>query len=98
MADAFSVDPDALADALQRMREFVQHTESVVAEVNSLVAQLHQTWSGQSGGRSRRGAPALVARRSDDARSADTLEDCWHHRPAKLHRRDGGEYEPVVVS
>jgi WXG100 family type VII secretion target len=48
MADAFSVDPDALADALQRMREFVQHTESVVAEVNSLVAQLHQTWLGQA--------------------------------------------------
>jgi WXG100 family type VII secretion target len=48
MADAFSVDPDALAEALERMREFVQHTESVVAEVNSLVAQLHQTWSGQA--------------------------------------------------
>ncbi len=48
MADAFSVDPDALADALQRMGEFVQHTESVVGEVNSLVAQLHQTWSGQA--------------------------------------------------
>jgi len=48
MADAFSVDPDALADALQRVRDFVQHTENVVAEVNSLVAQLHQTWSGQA--------------------------------------------------
>lgn len=48
MADAFSVDPDALADALQRMGEFVQHTESVVAEVNSLIAQLHQTWSGEA--------------------------------------------------
>ena len=48
MADAFSVDPDVLVDALQRMREFIQHTENVVAEVNSLVAQLHQTWSGQA--------------------------------------------------
>jgi hypothetical protein len=43
VADAFSVDTDDLADALQRMQEFVQHTESVVAEVNSLVTQLHQT-------------------------------------------------------
>jgi WXG100 family type VII secretion target len=48
MADAFSIDPDALADALQRMGEFVQHTENVVGEVNALVAQLHQTWSGQA--------------------------------------------------
>ncbi|MGA7467090.1 MAG: WXG100 family type VII secretion target [Mycobacterium sp.] len=48
MADAFSVDPDVLVDALQRMREFIQHTENVVAEVNSLVTQLHGTWSGHA--------------------------------------------------
>jgi WXG100 family type VII secretion target len=48
VADAFSVDPDALSDALQRMHEFVQHTENLVAEVNSLVAQLHGTWSGRA--------------------------------------------------
>ena len=48
MADAFSVDPDALADALQLMDEFVRHTESVVAEIDSLVTHLHGTWSGQA--------------------------------------------------
>lgn len=48
MADTFSVDPDALADALQRMGEFVRHTESVIAEINSLVTHLHETWSGQA--------------------------------------------------
>ena len=48
VADAFSVDPDALANALQRMTEFVQHTESVVAEIDSLVTHLHHTWSGQA--------------------------------------------------
>jgi WXG100 family type VII secretion target len=48
MADAFSVDPDALADALQLMGEFVRHTESVVAEINSIVSHLHATWSGQT--------------------------------------------------
>jgi WXG100 family type VII secretion target len=48
MADAFSVDPEALADALQRMGEFVRHTESVIAEINSLVSHLHETWSGQA--------------------------------------------------
>ena len=44
--DAFSVDPEALADALQLMNEFARHTESVVAEVDSLVTNLHQTWTG----------------------------------------------------
>ena len=46
--DAFSVDPDALADALQLMGEFAQHTESVVAEIDSLVTHLHKTWTGQA--------------------------------------------------
>ncbi|MGA9494109.1 MAG: WXG100 family type VII secretion target [Mycobacterium sp.] len=48
MADAFSVDPDALADAVQQMSEFVRHTESVVAEIDSLVTNLHQTWTGEA--------------------------------------------------
>src|SRR5271156_6297348 len=46
VADAFSVDPEALADATQRMGEFMRHAESVVAEIDSLVTHLHQTWSG----------------------------------------------------
>ena len=48
MADAFSVDPDAVADALQLMDEFARHTESVVAEIDSLVTHLHGAWSGQA--------------------------------------------------
>jgi WXG100 family type VII secretion target len=48
VADAFSVDSDALANALQRISEFVRHTESVVTEIDSLVTQLHGTWSGQA--------------------------------------------------
>ncbi|HWF70535.1 MAG TPA: WXG100 family type VII secretion target [Mycobacterium sp.] len=48
MADGFSVDPDALADALQRMSEFARHTESLVAEIDTLVTHLHGTWSGRA--------------------------------------------------
>jgi WXG100 family type VII secretion target len=48
VADAFSVDPEALADALQLMSEFARHTESVVAEIDSLVTNLHETWTGQA--------------------------------------------------
>jgi WXG100 family type VII secretion target len=48
VTDPFSVDPEALADALQRMSDYMQHTESVVAEIDSLVTHLHQTWSGQT--------------------------------------------------
>jgi WXG100 family type VII secretion target len=46
VADAFSVDPEALADAVQLMSEFAQHTESLVSEIDSLVTNLHGTWSG----------------------------------------------------
>ena len=48
VADAFSVDPEALSDAIQRMGEFMRHTESVVAEIDSLVTHLHQAWSGEA--------------------------------------------------
>jgi WXG100 family type VII secretion target len=48
LSDAFSVDPDALADAVARMSEFVQHTESLVGEIDTLVTQLHGTWSGEA--------------------------------------------------
>jgi WXG100 family type VII secretion target len=48
VAEAFSVDPEALAEAIQLMDEFVRHTESVVSEIDSLVTHLHQTWSGEA--------------------------------------------------
>lgn len=48
MSDAFSVEPEALADALQRMDEFEKHVENMVSEIDSLVAQLHGTWSGHA--------------------------------------------------
>jgi WXG100 family type VII secretion target len=48
MADAFSVDPEALADATELMGEFVQHTENMVSEIESLVSNLHVTWTGQA--------------------------------------------------
>jgi WXG100 family type VII secretion target len=48
VGDPFSVDPEALADALQLMSEFARHTESVVAEIDSLVTHLHETWTGQA--------------------------------------------------
>jgi ESAT-6 family protein len=46
MAEAFRVDTDALADAVQRMAEFGRYAESMLAEINSVVANLHATWTG----------------------------------------------------
>ncbi len=46
MAEPFRVDPEALADAVQRMAEFERHAESLVAEMDSAVRDLHATWSG----------------------------------------------------
>jgi WXG100 family type VII secretion target len=47
MAEAFRVDPKALADAVQRMAEFQRTAESMLTEIDSLVGNLHATWSGQ---------------------------------------------------
>ena len=48
MADAFSVDPAAIEDAAERMGDFVRYAESVVAEIDTLVTNLHVTWSGEA--------------------------------------------------
>jgi WXG100 family type VII secretion target len=47
MADAFQVDPDALADAVERMSEFQRYAESMLSEIDSLVSNLHATWTGE---------------------------------------------------
>ena len=46
MAEAFRVDPEALADAVRRMTEFQRHAEDVLTEIDSRVARLHATWTG----------------------------------------------------
>ncbi|MGO8939924.1 MAG: WXG100 family type VII secretion target [Mycobacterium sp.] len=47
MAEAFRVDPEALADAVWRMADFGRHTERMLGEIDSLVTDLHATWTGQ---------------------------------------------------
>lgn len=40
------MDPQALADAVQRMSEFARRAEGMLAEIDSLVSNLHSTWTG----------------------------------------------------
>jgi ESAT-6 family protein len=47
VADAFRVDPEALADAVERMAEFQRYAESMISEIDSLVSNLHTTWTGE---------------------------------------------------
>ncbi len=47
MADAFKVDPEALADAVERMSEFQRYAEGMLTEIDSLVSNLHTTWTGE---------------------------------------------------
>jgi WXG100 family type VII secretion target len=48
VAEAFRVDPQALTDAVQRMAEFQHTAESMLTEIDSLVNNLHATWSGEA--------------------------------------------------
>jgi len=47
VAEAFRVDPEALADAVERMAEFQRYAESMLSEIDSLVGNLHATWTGE---------------------------------------------------
>jgi WXG100 family type VII secretion target len=46
MAEAFQVDPEKLGNAVQRMADFGRYAESVLRELDWLVANLHATWTG----------------------------------------------------
>ncbi|MBO0883986.1 MAG: WXG100 family type VII secretion target [Mycobacterium sp.] len=48
MPDAFRVDPDALADAVERMSEYLRYSESMLSEIDTLVSNLHGMWSGEA--------------------------------------------------
>jgi WXG100 family type VII secretion target len=47
VAEAFKVDPEALSDAVERMSEFQRYAESMLTETDSLVGNLHTTWTGE---------------------------------------------------
>ncbi|OBJ48181.1 WXG100 family type VII secretion target [Mycobacterium sp. 1423905.2] len=48
MAEAFRVEPQALADAVEQMGEFQRHAESVLSEIDCLMTDLHCSWSGRA--------------------------------------------------
>jgi uncharacterized protein YukE len=48
MPEAFRVGPEALADAVERMGEYLRYTEGMLFEIDSLVSNLHLTWSGEA--------------------------------------------------
>ncbi|WP_156689652.1 WXG100 family type VII secretion target [Mycobacterium sp. Marseille-P9652] len=47
MAEAFRVDPEALADAVKRMTDFKRHAEEMLAEIDSRATRLHESWAGE---------------------------------------------------
>ena len=98
MAEAFSVDPEALADATQRMGEFMRHTESVVAEIDSLVTHLHQTWSGEAAAAHAEAHRHWSQGEATMREALQQLQDCRQHSASQLHARDGGERGYVVLS
>jgi WXG100 family type VII secretion target len=48
VAEAFRVDPQALAEAVQRMTEFQRRAEQILAEIDSRVNRLHAAWTGEA--------------------------------------------------
>jgi uncharacterized protein YukE len=88
---------EVLADAVGHMDEFQRHAESTLAEIDSLVTNLHVTWSGEAA------AAHVEAHRHWDSGEAMMREalaalmaagaTAHHNSPG-----DGGEYDHVVVS
>ena len=47
-AEAFRVDPQALADAVRRMTAFQRYADDMITEIDSRVTRLHTTWTGEA--------------------------------------------------
>ena len=48
VAEPFRVDPEALADAVQRMAAFQRYAEDMISEIDSRITCLHATWTGEA--------------------------------------------------
>lgn len=48
VTEAFRVDPQALADAVQRMAAFQRYAEDMITEIDSCVTRLHASWTGEA--------------------------------------------------
>ena len=46
MAEAFSVDPESLSNALERMDTFQRMSAALLGEIDSVVKNLHMSWDG----------------------------------------------------
>ncbi len=42
------MDPQALADTVQRMAAFQRYTDDTIAEIDSRVTRLHASWTGEA--------------------------------------------------
>ena len=93
MADAFRVEPQALADAVQRMTEFQRYAEHMLTEIDSLVTNLHATWEG-------RGATAHAEAHRHWARGEAMMREALAHLHASgatAHRNYTGAMSTNVA-
>jgi len=79
MADAFGVDPDRLADILQRMAHYQVVTDSMLAEIDVVANNLQHNWDGAAG-------DAYDTRHDQWRRGAAMMRDALVHlRQAGAH-------------
>ena len=48
MGSPFSVNPESLAEAVQRMSDFQSYAEEMLNEIERIVANMHATWTGEA--------------------------------------------------
>lgn len=82
MAEAFSVDPQGLADAVERMSTFQTTLDGLLSEIDAVVKNLHLGWDGEA-------AAAHQAAHQLWTEGAATMRDALE----KLHTAGGGAHD-----
>lgn len=82
MAEAFSVDPEGLADAVERMSTFQTTLDGLLSEIASVDKNLHMGWDGEA-------ATAHRAAHQLWTEGAATMREALE----KLHNAGGGAHD-----
>lgn len=98
MPEAFRVDPQALADAVQRMAAFQRYAEDMIAEIDSRVTRLHGTWTGEAAAAHAEAHQHWVRGEAMMREALGQSGEGGHDSARQLHRRDVDESRYVVVN
>jgi WXG100 family type VII secretion target len=98
MAEAFSVDPESLSDALERMDAFQRLSTALLAEIDSVVKNLHVDWDAAAAAAHAEAHQEWSHGAAQMDQALQTLQHSGQGGASELHPSSGDQSEHVVLT